>query len=102
MDVWGTINVGKCWTEEDGTRHEEPEYSTHWQVTTTNSMTGGQQNLLTAVTPEVQRQVTGQLQIILDDVLHVRAMHAGVAPEVYRHVADQLDAILGKLTEDHG
>lgn len=97
MDVWGTINVGKRRTEEDGMQHDEVEYSAHWQVSST--MGAGQQGLLAGMTPEVQRQVAGQLQMILDDVLHVRAMRAGVAPEVYRQVADQLEAILDKMTE---
>ena len=66
MDVWDTVNVGKRWTEEDGTSREEVEYSAHWQVTIKGDPGPV---LLRCVTPEVQRQVADQLEDILDNML---------------------------------
>jgi len=59
MDVWGTVNVGKCWTEEDGTQHEEPEYTVDWRVIIIGKTTAYR---LVGVMTEVREQITDRLR----------------------------------------
>ena len=73
MDVWGTINVGKRRTEDDGTQHDEVACTTDWQVTVIGQI--GPDQLALAL-PEVPRQVKHQLRIMLNDMIYTGLDHA--------------------------